>query len=180
MKADAPTHLAQQLNWGPHRITINDHEANTSTSMTFYVGWWGGGSGGDDAPDSLRVASDKKTYTPGDTAKLRLEAPFAGEALIAIATDRIVATYTTKVPADGTTVEIPMKAEWGAGAYALVTAWPPLKSLAERTPTRAGGAVWLGLDPALRTLAVQIAAPEKVTPRQRIEVPIRVVNSSGP
>jgi len=39
----------------------------------------GGGSGSDDAPDSLRVASDKKTYAPGDTAKLRLEAPFAGE-----------------------------------------------------------------------------------------------------
>jgi len=48
-----------------------------------------------------------------------------------------VATYTTKVPADGTTVEIPMKAEWGAGAYALVTAWRPLNAPAERTPTRA-------------------------------------------
>ncbi len=180
MKADAPTHLAQQLNWGPHRITINDYEANTSTSMTFYVGWWGGGSGGDDAPDSLRVASDKKNYAPGDVAKLRLEAPFAGEALIAIATDRIVATYTTKVPADGTTLEIPVKAEWGAGAYALVTGWRPLNAPADRAPTRAVGAAWLGLDPALRTLAVQIAAPEKVMPRQRIEVPIRVANAQGP
>ena len=178
-KADAPAHLAKQLSWGPHRLTINDREANTSTSITFYVGWWGG-SGTEDAPDSLRVASDKKNYAPGDTAKLRLEAPFAGEALIAIATDRIVATYTTKVPAEGTTVEIPVKAEWGAGAYALVTAWRPLDAPAERTPTRAVGAAWLGLDPALRTLAVQIAAPEKVTPRQRIEVPIRVANAQGP
>ncbi len=127
LKADAPTHLAKQLNWGPHRLTINDREANTSTSMTFYVGWWGG-SGTEDAPDTLHVASDKKTYAPGDTAKLRIEAPFAGEALIAIATDRIVATYTTKVPAGGTTVEIPVKAEWGAGAYALVTAWRPLNA----------------------------------------------------
>ena len=33
------------------------------------------------------------------------------------------------------------------------------------------------LDPDLRTLAVQIAAPEKVTPRQRIEVPLRVANA---
>ena len=178
-KADAPAHLAKQLSWGPHRLTINDREANTSTSLTFYVGWWGG-SGTEDAPDSLRVASDKKNYAPGETAKLRLEAPFAGEALIAIATDRIVATYTTKVSADGTTVEIPVKAEWGAGAYALVTAWRPLNAPAERTPTRAVGAAWLGLDPGLRTLAVQIAAPEKVTPRQRIEVPIRVANAQGP
>jgi hypothetical protein len=39
--------------------------------------------------------------------------------------------------------------------------------------------VWLGLDPTARTLAVQMAAPEKVTPRQKIEVPVRVANASG-
>ncbi len=179
LKADAPTHLAKDLSWGPHRLTIIDREANTSTSTTFYVGWWGGDSNGEAAPDSLRVASDKKMYAPGDTAKIRLEAPFAGEALIAVATDRIVATYTTKVPAEGTTVDIPVKAEWGAGAYALVTAWRPLASPAERTPIRAVGATWMGIDPALRTLTVQLAAPEKVTPRQRIEVPIHVANASS-
>src|SRR5262249_21607092 len=71
------------------------------------------------------------------------------------------------------------KAEWGAGAYALVTAWRPLSAPVDRTPTRAIGAVWLGLDPALRTLAVQLAAPEKVTPRQKIDVPIHVANIKG-
>jgi uncharacterized protein YfaS (alpha-2-macroglobulin family) len=47
---------------------------------------------------------------------------------------------------------------------------------ADRTPTRAIGAVWLGIDPALRTLGIDIGAPEKVTPRQRLEVPIKVAN----
>jgi len=36
--------------------------------------------------------------------------------------------------------------------------------------------VWLGIDPALRTLGIEIGSPEKVTPRQRIEVPIKVAN----
>ena len=178
LKADAPTRLSRRLTWGPHRLTIVDREKNTSSSMMFYVGWYGG-TGVEETPDTLRVASDKQNYTPGDTARLRIEAPFAGEALIAIATDRIVATYATKIPAGGTTVDVPVKAEWGAGAYALVTAWRPLDMPAERTPTRAIGATWLGLDPALRTLRVEIAAPEKVTPRQRIEVPVRVANLKG-
>ncbi len=178
LKADAPVRLARRLTWGAHRLTVIDKEKDTSSSTTFYVGWYGGSSA-EETPDTLRVASDKQNYAPGDTARLRIEAPFAGEALIAIATDRIVTTYTAQVPAGGTTIDVPMKAEWGAGAYALVTAWRPLSAPADRTPTRAIGAVWLALDPALRTLGVQIGAPEKVTPRQRIEVPVRVANLKG-
>lgn len=178
LKDDAPTRISQRLGWGQHRLIVTDREKNTSTSMTFYVGWYGG-TGTEDAPDTLRVASDKQNYKPGETARLRIEAPFAGEALIAIATDRVVGTQSVQVPAGGTTVEIPVKEEWGAGAYALVTAWRPLSAQADRTPTRAIGAVWLGLDPALRTLAVQIGTPEKVTPRRRIEVPVKVANLAG-
>ena len=178
LKADAPTRLSRRLSWGQHRLTIVDKEKNTTTSMTFYVGWYGG-TNAEETPDTLKVASDRQNYAPGDTARLRIEAPFAGEALVAIATDRIVATYPVALPAGGTTVEIPVKAEWGAGAYALVTAWRPLSVAADRTPARAIGAAWLGLDPALRTLGVQIGAPEKITPRQRIEVPLRVANLGG-
>jgi len=177
LKAEAPVNLSRRLQWGPHRLTVTDRRANTTTTVTFYVGWYGGSSGAEDAPDTLKVASDRQKYAPGDTAKLRIEAPFAGEAVVAIATDRVLATYSTPVAAGGTTIDVPIKGDWGAGAYALVTAWRPLASPAERTPVRAIGAVWLGLDPALRTLGVQIAAPEKVTPRQRIEVPLRVANA---
>lgn len=179
LRADGTARLARRLSWGSYKLTVSDRTSRSASSLSFYVGWYGG-SGTEEAPDTLKVASDKKAYSGGDTAKLRIEAPFAGEALIAIATDRILATYSVKVAADGTTVDIPVKAEWGAGAYALVTAWRPLSAKTDRAPTRAIGAVWLGLDPAKRTLAVQMATPEKVTPRQKIEVPIRVANASGP
>ena len=46
---------------------------------------------------------------------------------------------TRTVAPGGTTIDIPIKAEWGAGAYALVTAWRPLAAPAERTPVRAIG-----------------------------------------
>ncbi|HEX9558861.1 MAG TPA: alpha-2-macroglobulin family protein, partial [Reyranella sp.] len=176
LKADQPTRLSRQLSWGQYKLTIVDSEHKALSSLSFYVGWYGGGNETEETPDTLRVASDKQNYAPGESARLRIEPPFAGEALIAIATDRIVATYPVQVPAGGTTFEIPIKSEWGAGAYALVTAWRPLSTPADRTPTRAIGAAWLGIDPALRTLGVQIGAPEKVTPRQRIEVPIKVAN----
>lgn len=180
LKADAAVPLTRRLNWGSYKLTVSDRQTGAASSTSFYVGWWGGSGDTEEAPDTLKVGSDKKAYLAGENAKLRIDAPFTGEALVAIATDRIVATYTAKVSPDGTTLDIPVKAEWGAGAYALVTAWRPLSTKAERVPTRAIGAVWLGLDPAQRTLAVQMAAPEKVTPRQKIEVPIKVANASGP
>ncbi len=181
LKADAPTRLSRRLDWGEYKLTVSDKQADTASSITFYVGWFGGNGDSDSeaAPDTLKVASDKKNYAPGETAKLRIDPPFAGEALVAIATDSVVATYPVSVPAGGTTVDIPIKAEWGAGAYALVTAWRPLSNQAEHAPTRAIGTTWLALDPGLRTLQVQMAAPEKITPRQKIDVPIHVGGASG-
>ncbi|MFO1082651.1 MAG: alpha-2-macroglobulin [Reyranellaceae bacterium] len=176
LKADGASRLTRRLGWGQHKLTVFDEQQNALTSMTFYVGWYGGDADAQETPDTLRVASDKQNYKPGESARLRIEPPFAGQALIAIATDRIVATYPVAVPAGGTTVEIPIQEEWGAGAYALVTAWRPLSTQAERTPTRAIGAAWLGIDPALRTLAISLGMPDKVTPRQKLEVPVKVAN----
>ena len=42
------------------------------------------------------------------------------------------------------------------------------------------GLAWVGIDPAPRTLGVAIDTPERIRPRQRIEVPVRVTNAGGP
>ncbi len=108
---------------------------------------------------------------------MRIEAPFAGEALLAIATDRIVCTQSNvEVPAGGTTVEVPVSADWGPGAYALVTAWRPLDKPADRTPTRAIGAHLAGPGSDAAHARGPDRHAEKITPRQRIEVPIKVGN----
>ncbi|MGH8734022.1 MAG: alpha-2-macroglobulin family protein, partial [Burkholderiales bacterium] len=179
LSATQPTRLKFKLSWGSHRLTVIDRQNDTTSTTQFYVGWYGGSDNGEEAPDTLRVASDKENYAPGETARVRIEAPFAGEAMLAIATDRIISTRNVTVPAGGTTVDVPVSADWGPGAYALVTAWRPLDKPADRTPTRAIGLTWLGLEPKLRTLAIELGTPEKITPRQRIEVPIKVGNLQG-
>ena len=98
LKADAPVSLTKRLQWG----TASPHghrqpRQRPRPAVTFYVGWYGGSGDAEDAPDTLKVASDRQKYAPGDTAKLRIEAPFAGEAIVAIATDRVLATYSTQV-----------------------------------------------------------------------------------
>ena len=78
-----------------------------------------------DVPDKLAATLDKTTYQPGETARLFVKAPFAGEAELAIASDRILALRSVKLPLEGATVEIPVDAAWGSGVYALVSAYRP-------------------------------------------------------
>ncbi len=58
-------------------------------------------------PDKLEAALDKPSYQPGDTAKLFIKAPFAGQAELAIASDRMLSLRALSLPAEGATLDIP-------------------------------------------------------------------------
>ena len=174
--ADRPASVRRMFEWGRHQLIVVDAENDTRTVVKFYVGW-GSSSDERDTPDTAGVVPDKKAYAPGETAKLRIEAPFAGEALVVLASDRVFETRMVKVATGGTTVEIPVSADWGAGAYALVTAYRPLQQQADRVPVRTVGLAWLAIDPGPRTLQVQIGTPERIAPRQRFAMPVKVANA---
>ncbi|QQS12488.1 MAG: alpha-2-macroglobulin family protein [Rhodospirillales bacterium] len=177
--ADRPADIRQSFQWGPHKLVVLDRETDTRTVVKFYVGW-GSSSAERDTPDSIGVSADKKLYAAGETAKLRIDAPFAGEALVVLASDRVLDTRTVRVPAGATTIDIPVSADWGAGAYALVTAYRPLGATApDRAPVRAVGLAWLGVDPAPRSLQIAIGTPEKTLPRRKIVAPVKVANANG-
>lgn len=177
--ADRPANVRGTFEWGRHRLVVVDAENDTRTVIKFYVGW-GSSSDERDTPDTAGVVADKKAYAAGETAKVRIEAPFAGEALLVLASDRILETRMVKIAAGGSTLEIPVSADWGAGAYALVTAYRPLQQQsADRTPVRTVGLAWLAIDPGPRSLQVQIGTPERVAPRQRVVMPVKVANAGN-
>ncbi|TXL70431.1 alpha-2-macroglobulin family protein [Vineibacter terrae] len=176
--ADRSTRVAGTFEWGRHRLVVVDAENDTRTVVKFYVGW-GASSDERDSPDTAGVVADKKAYAVGETARLRIEAPFAGEAMVVLASDRIFETRMVKVAAGGSTVDIPVSADWGAGAYALVTAYRPLQQKADRVPVRTVGLAWLAIDPGARRLDVQIGTPESIVPRQRVVMPVKVANAGS-
>ncbi|MEM8646917.1 MAG: hypothetical protein AAGF86_11290, partial [Pseudomonadota bacterium] len=99
---------------------------------------------------------------------------FAGELLIAIASDRVHETWTVPVPAEGSTIDIPVKAEWGAGAYVLATLHRPGDAGASRMPQRAIGVKWLSVQPAERALKVSLSPPGQAEPHQPLTIPVKV------
>lgn len=170
--ADAPTRVAHAVDWGRYRLEVYDPEGGGATSVRFRAGWFVAPSAGD-TPDMLEVTLDKGRYRIGETARVHIRGPFAGQVLLAVANDDVVATYDVKLPAEGRIVEVPVTEDWGVGAYLLATAFRP--EGAERGPGRAIGLAHASVDPSERLLSVSIDAPEQVRPRQTVTVPVTVV-----
>lgn len=170
--SDKPAVLKQPVRWGSYRLMVRDPASGAESSLRFYGGWYGEATA--ERPDRLPLAADKAGYAVGETARVRIDSEFAGQALVVIANERVHEVRNISVPAGGTEVSIPVRAEWGAGAYALVTLYRPMRDKLGHAPVRAVGVAWLGLDAQARTLKVRIDAPPKIAPRQSVRVPVTV------
>ncbi len=124
IKPDVALHLGWRLGFGRYKLQlVQTGRGLAAASTVFDVGW--GGSGNPDAPPRVKVSLDHAAYKPGDTARVHIEAPFAGPATLLVLTNRVHALRDIEVPAGGTDVEVPVGADWGAGAYVAVHVFRP-------------------------------------------------------
>jgi uncharacterized protein YfaS (alpha-2-macroglobulin family) len=175
--AGAPVKLGQALPWGTYRLTITDPKSGAAVSYRFYSGWAASSAG--DRPDRIPVAANKPAYKPGETARVDIKPTAAGKALVVVANDRVLFSKLIDAPAGGTSISIPVSADWGAGAYVLVTDYRPLNQATGHEPVRSIGVAWLGVDNSARTLATYIGGPNKITPRQHLVIPVTVKGLDG-
>lgn len=170
-----PARFARRMPFGRYRIEVTDPAGLAITSMRFRSGWASSESA--EVPDRVDVATDRQSHPDGATARIRVTPPFGGRASIAVLTDRLVSIRETEIPEGGATIEVPVSAAWGPGAYVAVTVYRAGE--ARRGPQRALGLVWVALDTAPRRLDVAIESPERILPRQRITIPVRIGNAGG-
>jgi len=170
---EAPVRIAAPVGLGRYRLeaTVPGRPA-AAASVGFSVGWDGGETA--DVPDRLDLTLDKGAYAAGETLRARLRPPFAGTATLAVVSDRVHEIRDVAVPEGGAAVEIPVRAEWGSGAYLVATAYRPLDRDAKRMPGRALGLAWFSVDEARRGLAVSIEAPAATRPRRTLSVPVAI------
>ncbi|SFU85477.1 hypothetical protein SAMN02799631_02714 [Methylobacterium sp. 174MFSha1.1] len=171
LAAEAPAKLAMPVGLGQYRLEVRGPGLEAA-SLSFSVGW--SGSETADAPDLLDLTLDRDAYASGETLKANLRPRFAGTATVAVVSDKVHEIRTLDLPAGGATVEIPVKPDWGAGAYLVATAYRPLDQAAKRLPGRAMGLAWFGIDRDARSLGVTVEAPAKVRPRGELRLPIRL------
>jgi uncharacterized protein YfaS (alpha-2-macroglobulin family) len=166
--------ISAPVGWGRYRLEVTGPLADgPASSVEFDAGWYVAAST-TETPDALEIALDKESYAVGDTAHLKISPRFAGEVLVTVGGDRLLATKDASVPADGATIDIPVTEEWGAGAYVTATLYRPGEAQASRMPMRAIGVQWLKIDPGKRKLDVSLEAPTKVQPRGPLTIPVKL------
>ena len=170
--------LSQPVDWGYYRLIVDDPATRVATSVRFQAGWRETTESAD-TPDQVTVTVQKAGYAPGDTAHIHVDAPFAGKAELTIAGDRVFETRAITVPKGGAVFDVKVGADWGAGAYAVLSLYRPLDQGRPRDPVRAVGVAWLSIDAKPHTLNVAIGTPEKTVPRKQITVPLKLTGAKG-
>ncbi|HTM79447.1 MAG TPA: alpha-2-macroglobulin family protein, partial [Devosia sp.] len=172
-----PVSVGAAVSYGLYRLEVESTGENpTSTSYEFYAGYYYP-EAGSETPDTLQVALDKTSYRTGDTAILRLDPQFAGTALVMVMDDRIIDMKAVDVPADGISIELPVTADWGPGAYVTAVLYRPASAAEKRMPARALGLAFADVDPGDAKLAVTLDAPAVSLPRQPFSVQISLPNA---
>lgn len=176
--AGAPAKLGFMRDWGYYRLEVSDPETGAATSVRFRFGWFTS-SASTDVPDKLQISLDKPEYKIGETARVHIRPPFAGELLLTVAGSEIYEVRNLPVPAEGLVVELPVRDEWDAGAYVTATLFRVAETDKPHQPARAIGLAWLGRDYSSRVLDIAIDAPERIVPRQTVDMGLSVGNSTA-
>ena len=170
---DAPAKISAIVGLGQYRLDLSSgNDGDQPTSLAFESGWSGEAS--TQTPDLLDVSLDKANYKPGEEMRLRIASRFAGTATVAIIGESLNSLTTLDLKEGDTTTAIPVKANWGAGAYAVVLAYRPLDKTANRMPGRAIGLAWFAIDPQAHGLDVRLAPPAKARPRGPLTIPLEI------
>ena len=120
----APFAYGRALPFGRYRLQVLQAKGGmAASSVVFYSGWAIGDN--PDVPARVSVRAGAEHYTPGDTAVIHVEAPYAGPATALVMTDRVKKLIDLTPSSASFDVSIPVTADWGPGAYVGVHVFRP-------------------------------------------------------
>ncbi len=166
-----PGRIANPVTWGTYELDVAG-DNGLFGSTTFSAGWQAEATA--DTPDLLELSLDKTEYKHGDTLKASVTARAAGKLTIEIVSDRLLAQKTVDVEAGQASVEVPVGADWGTGAYVLATLRRPLNEEAKRLPGRAIGAQWFSVARKEHSLPLALDLPAKLRPGETLRIPVSI------
>ncbi len=181
-EAGQTTTISLPLTWGSYVLEVTDGTSTTSYKFRTAWSWWDNAiSDSSRKPDQVSLGFDKTTYLPGETAKLRINPPEDGLALITVeSSDEVLFTSYMEVKSEGTIVDIATDPAWSRhDLYASVMVIKPGDLKTTPVPTRAFGMVHLNVKRANTKLEVAIEAPETIESGELLSADITISSAHG-
>ncbi len=176
-KATGAARITQTLDAGSYRLTATDPASGAKTDIRFYVGWRSYESGAE-TPDQATLTVTSEKLVAGGKAKLFLDPPYAGEAIVAIATDKVHSVQRIKLDDKGKEIVVDTDPSWGSGFYVMATIVTPRDVVKRPIPRRAMGVAYVEFDMSARKFAVSVDTPEILRPRQKITAPVKIAGAA--
>lgn len=164
------------------RLKAQDKDGNpVKAAKEFYfsseAGSYGAGSG---RMDIVELNLDKKTYMPGDRAKLEIKAPYQGTLLLALEQSELIETQLINLTENVKTIEIPVRESYRPNLN--ISAWVvrPVEKDAENWYShRAFGETSLVLSHEDKALKLECLLPDLAKPSAKLEIPFEVKDAKG-
>jgi alpha-2-macroglobulin len=68
----------------------------------------------------IKLVSERKSYKPGDVARILVLSPIEGSALVTVERENVLSSYLTEIKADNPVIEIPLTDEHAPNAYVSI------------------------------------------------------------
>ncbi len=163
--------------YGKYRVVVRDSKSRASTSVTFYASGWGYVPWAMDHPEKIEIGLDKKTYLPGDVAKVQVRAPFAGRLLLTVERDGILFQKTYALKENTATINLPVKTSFEPNVYVSAHLIRSSLLLERNMPARAFGVAPLVMDTRSKRLGIRLTVPEKMHSKKNLTVKFQVLHS---
>ncbi|MBN2684712.1 MAG: hypothetical protein JXR40_05490 [Pontiellaceae bacterium] len=166
---------------GTYRLEVENAIDQTASSLEFSVREPGQrwSSRSLSAPDVVEMELDKTSYRVGDTARLAINSPFPGKALLSVESDEILWHQVLELTNNMVEVELPVEAAYQPNVYCSVSVVRAALPEEIWGTHRAAGRIALKVDQPERALSVALELPEKIRPATRLEVPVQVTDYEG-
>jgi hypothetical protein len=161
---------------GDYVVRISKKGEDGYNAFSFYSYRWGTTdvtSFEQDPEARIDIVFDKKVYHPGDDARVLFQTPFDGTMLVTVERNGVYTSEFIPVKNNAAALRIPVKEKYLPNVYVSAVLFRKLKD--QNLPLLAGhGFAPLMVERLSDNLHVVITAPEKIRPKRKQEVRIKV------
>ncbi|KRG70670.1 alpha-2-macroglobulin family protein [Pseudoxanthomonas dokdonensis] len=183
---NSATRISFPVEWGAYRLEIFDPASGLTMRYPFNAGWsWEDENRGLDArPDKVKLALDKTSYRAGDTMKVTVTPPHAGNGVLMVESDHMLYVQDIEVKGGdgkpGSTFSIPVTEDWERhDVYVTALVFRGGSAPSKITPARAVGVAHVPMGRAGRRVAVGLSLPTQMRPQRALPVTVSVPQLAG-